>query len=82
MSSTTLPTVEPYPGWAEEDNRALILGVQVSMIGLAFLFVIARLYSRMVAIGRLGLDDYIVMFCIVGGIPPYPLTATHPLLQI
>lgn len=76
MSTTTPPAVvEPYPGWAQEDNRALILGVGGTMIGLASLFVAARIYSRFISIGRLAIDDYIVVFCSVVGIAYFTLTA-------
>jgi hypothetical protein len=68
-----LPTgpdfVEPYPGWAQEDGRPLTLGVMGAMIGLALVFVIARVYCRIISLGRLGMDDYIVVVCIVSGEP-------------
>jgi hypothetical protein len=60
------PVVEPYPRWAAEDKRPVILGVAGAMIGLAFLFVVARIYCRLISIRRLRLDDFIVIFCIVG----------------
>lgn len=67
--STPPEFVEPYPGWAQESNRPLILSVAGTMISLAFLFVVARIYCRMISVGKLRIDDYIVIFCIVGGIP-------------
>lgn len=57
--------VEPYPGWAREDKGPEILAVVGAMTGLAFLFVAARLSSRMIALGRLLIDDYIVILSIV-----------------
>jgi hypothetical protein len=63
--SNTLDFVEPYPGWAEESKGRLILGVTGAMTGLAFLFVSARIYSRMISLGRLGVDDYILIISIV-----------------
>ena len=68
--STSPGFVEPYPGWAQEDNRPEILGIGGGMIVLACFFVAARVYCRMISIGRLGIDDYIIVFSIVGGGPP------------
>ncbi|KAL2257016.1 hypothetical protein VTK26DRAFT_773 [Humicola hyalothermophila] len=62
----SIPTYdEPYPGWAEENKGPLILTVTGIMTGVAFLFVFARIYSRLISLGRLGVDDYIVIICIV-----------------
>ncbi len=63
------PVVEPYPGWAAEDKRPLILGVAGTLIALAFLFVVARVYCRLISIRKLRIDDFIVIFCIVGCAP-------------
>lgn len=60
--------VEPYPGWAQENKGPLILTVTGVMTGIAFLFVAARIYSRLISLGRLGVDDYIVIICIVGAL--------------
>jgi len=68
-ASTPPALVEPYPGWAQEDKRPVTLGVMGALIGLALLFVVARVYCRIISLGRLGIDDYIVVFCIVGGAP-------------
>ena len=68
--STPPGFVEPYPGWAQEDNRPEILGIAGGMIVLAFLFVTARIYCRRISVGRLGIDDYIIVFSIVGGALP------------
>lgn len=67
--STAPGFVEPYPGWAQEDRRPMTLGIMGALIGLALLFVIARVYCRFISLGRLWIDDYIVIFCIVGGAP-------------
>lgn len=67
--STTPTFVEPYPGWAQEDRRPITLGIMGALIGLAMLFVVARVYCRFISVGRLAIDDYIVVFCIVGGAP-------------
>jgi hypothetical protein len=60
---------EPYPGWAEEDNGPLLLGVMGAMTGLAIVFVIARIYSRLILLGRLGFDDYILIISVVSSSP-------------
>ncbi|KAK4223429.1 hypothetical protein QBC38DRAFT_52011 [Podospora fimiseda] len=59
------PFEEPYPGWAEENKGPTIMGVTIAMTILTTMFVAARLYSRMISMGRLFIDDYIVIFCIV-----------------
>jgi hypothetical protein len=65
--STSPEFVEPYPGWAQENKGPLILGVTGTLTALALFFVAGRIYSRMVSLGRLGIDDYIVIVCIVSG---------------
>ncbi|KAL2272071.1 hypothetical protein VTJ83DRAFT_1442 [Remersonia thermophila] len=66
MSSNLPPDfVEPYPGWAEENKGPLILGVTGSLTALAGLFVIGRIYSRLLSIRKLAIDDYIVIVCIL-----------------
>jgi hypothetical protein len=59
--------VEPYPGWAQENKGPLILGVTGTLTAITLFFVAGRIYSRMISLGRLGIDDYIVILCIVGG---------------
>ncbi|KAK4232686.1 hypothetical protein C8A03DRAFT_20071 [Achaetomium macrosporum] len=54
-------SVEPYPGWAQENNGPRILAVTGTMTTLGFLFVVARISSRMISIERLGIDDYLVV---------------------
>lgn len=66
---STQDIIEPYPGWAQEDKGTRILAVTGAMTSIAFLFVAARLYSRMISIGRMGYDDYIVIVCIVSRTP-------------
>ena len=56
---------EPYPGWAEEDKGPLLLGVMGTMTGLALVFVVARVYCRLISLGRLGFDDYILILSVV-----------------
>ncbi|KAK3896857.1 hypothetical protein C8A05DRAFT_20261 [Staphylotrichum tortipilum] len=68
------PLVEPYPGWADEDKRPMILSVAGALIALAFLFVVARIYCRLISIRKLRLDDFIVIFCIVMAIAYFTLT--------
>ncbi len=54
-----------YPGWSHENKGPLILGVTGTLTFIAFLFVVGRIYSRFVSLGKLGSDDYIVILCIV-----------------
>ena len=63
--SIPLDIEEPYPGWAQENRAPLMLGVTGAMTALAFLFVVGRIYSRLITLGRLGFGDYIVILCIV-----------------
>ena len=65
--STPPEFVEPYPGWAQENKGPLILGVTGTLTAITFFFVAGRIYSRIVSLGRLGIDDYIVILCIVSG---------------
>ena len=58
--------VEPYPGWAQDSRAPLILGVMGPMTSLAILFGIARIYSRLISLRRLGVDDYTIIASIVG----------------
>lgn len=63
--STVPDFEEPYPGWAQENKGPLILGVTGTLTFIALLFVTGRIYSRMISLGKLGSDDYIVILCIV-----------------
>lgn len=66
--------VDSYPGWSQENKGPMILGVTGTLTGTAFLFVVARLYSRVISLGQLRIDDYIVILSIVGFIHfPKPL---------
>ncbi|GAB1321092.1 Rhodopsin domain-containing protein [Madurella fahalii] len=56
---------EPYPGWAQENKGPLILTTISILTAVALLFVAARIYSRKISLGRLGVDDYIVIICII-----------------
>ncbi|KAM7203882.1 hypothetical protein V8F33_001853 [Rhypophila sp. PSN 637] len=62
------PFVEPYPGFSNETNGPLIVVVTTALTGLATLFVIARIYSRMISVGKIALDDWIIIISIVLGI--------------
>ncbi|KAK4039654.1 hypothetical protein C8A01DRAFT_16397 [Parachaetomium inaequale] len=73
--SLPLNIEEPYPGWAQENRAPLILGVTSAMTALALLFVVGRIYSRLIAFGGLGLGDYIVIICILLSISYIVLTA-------
>lgn len=68
---------EPYPGWAEEDNGSLLLGVMGSMTGLALVFVVARIYSRLISLGKVGFDDCIIILSVVRSLPLPEFTPVH-----
>ncbi|KAK3994302.1 hypothetical protein QBC44DRAFT_367827 [Cladorrhinum sp. PSN332] len=59
------PFQEPYPGWAEENKGPTIMGVTGAMTFITVMFVAARLYSRVISMGRLFVDDYVVIFSII-----------------
>jgi len=59
------PFVEPYPGFSNETNGPLIVAVTTALTGLATLFVIARIYSRIISAGKIALDDWIMIVSIV-----------------
>lgn len=63
--STNDTFVEPYPGYADENKGPLIIGVISALTGLTLLFVVGRVWSRFLSIGKLAIDDYIVIGCIV-----------------
>ncbi|KAK3902693.1 hypothetical protein C8A05DRAFT_33597 [Staphylotrichum tortipilum] len=63
--STAEPFEEPYPGWSQENKGPLILGVTGTLTFSAFLFVAGRIYSRLVSLGKLASDDFIVIVCIL-----------------
>ena len=60
-----LPFIEPYPGFSDENKGPLIVVVTASLTAVALVFVVARLYSRLLSVGRLAVDDYIVILSIV-----------------
>ncbi|CAP71655.1 uncharacterized protein PODANS_6_40 [Podospora anserina S mat+] len=66
MSATEAspPFVEPYPGYAAENKGPTILGVTSAMTLLGIVFVAARVYSRVISMGKIYLDDYITLFSI------------------
>jgi hypothetical protein len=71
--SAAAPFEEPYPGYAQENKGPLILTVTATLTGLCLLFVLSRLYSRMISIGKLAVDDFVVIVCIVCPAPDsYP----------
>src|SRR5438128_996908 len=68
MASEPAPFAEPYPGFSEENKGPLILTVTSVLTSVAFVFVSARIYSRMISVGKLAADDYIVtdhLYCMV-----------------
>lgn len=66
-----------YPGWSHENKGPLILGVTGTLTFITFLFVVSRIYSRLVSFGKLGSDDYIVILSIVSNTWP-PNQPTPP----
>jgi len=71
--SAAAPFEELYPGYAQENKGPLILTVTATLTGLCLLFVLSRLYSRMISIGKLAFDDFVVIVCIVCPAPDsYP----------
>lgn len=52
-------------GYAQETKGPLTITVSATLTSLCLLFVIARVYSRFVSVGKLAIDDYIVIFSIV-----------------
>lgn len=63
--SSTEPFVEPYPGYSEENKGPLILTVTATLTAVTSLFVAGRIYSRLLSLGKIAIDDYIVILCIV-----------------
>jgi len=61
--SAPAPFEEPYPGWAQENKGPLILTTTSTITAITFLFVVARVYSRILSVGKLAVDDFIVIFC-------------------
>jgi len=70
------PFEEPYPGYAQENKGPLILTVTATLTGLCLLFVLSRLYSRMISTGKLAIDDFVVIVCIVCSPPILTRTET------
>ncbi|KAK1830899.1 hypothetical protein QBC39DRAFT_308119 [Podospora conica] len=63
--STNEPFVEPYPGYAAENKGPLILGVTSALTLVTLLFVAGRVWSRTISLGKLAVDDFIVIGCII-----------------
>ncbi|KAL2021739.1 hypothetical protein VTK56DRAFT_6682 [Thermocarpiscus australiensis] len=68
LAMSTVVYVEPYPGWAQENRGPKIVVVTSIMTAIALVFVSARVYSRMISLGRIALDDLIIMLSILFGI--------------
>lgn len=75
------PFVEPYPGFSDETNGPLIVVVTTALTGLATLFVIARVYSRMLSAGKIALDDWIIIISVVIMPVPSMCTTLHRFLR-
>lgn len=60
---------EPYPGFSDESKGPLIVVVTATVTAVALLFVMARIYSRLISVGKLAVDDYIVILSIVCSLP-------------
>jgi len=75
--------VEPYPSYVKENKGPLIVGVVSALTGLTLLFVAGRVWSRFLAFGKLAIDDFIVIGCIVcthlAGQLGVPVTDIHPI---
>ena len=65
MSAPPPPFVEPHPGYAAENKGPEILIITSIMTFLAVLCVASRIYSRFLSIGKLAIDDFVVVFCVV-----------------
>ncbi|KAK4164049.1 hypothetical protein QBC43DRAFT_289282 [Cladorrhinum sp. PSN259] len=63
--ATQAPFQEPYPGWSQENKGPTIMGITGAMTLFTTMFVAARLYSRVISMGRIFIDDYVVIFSIV-----------------
>lgn len=61
MANPSPVSVQPNSGWVHQNNGPMILAVAGTMTTLGLLFAIARIYSRLISIKKLGIDDYIVM---------------------
>jgi len=61
------PFVEPYPGYLQESRGSIIVGVTAALTVLATLFVIGRVYSRMISVGKVFIDDWIMILSIILG---------------
>lgn len=60
-----LPPCIPGSDFANESNGPLIVGVTTALTTLALLFVIARIYSRMISVGKIAIDDWLIILSIV-----------------
>ncbi|KAK3331704.1 hypothetical protein B0T19DRAFT_85628 [Cercophora scortea] len=65
--STTDSTEWP-PGWAEENKGPRIIAITVALTFITFLFVVGRIWSRMISLGKLASDDIVCIICICLGI--------------
>jgi hypothetical protein len=65
--------VEPYPGYFKETNKGpVVVPVVGTMTAIAGLFAAARIYSRIISLGKLAVDDYIVILGVVSAAPGTP----------
>ncbi|SPO06831.1 uncharacterized protein DNG_09525 [Cephalotrichum gorgonifer] len=63
MSNATLPSPPPL------SHRAIELIIEISTItAVALIFVVARISSRLISVGKLGIGDLLVIFSIILGI--------------
>ncbi|KAK4120186.1 hypothetical protein N657DRAFT_538094, partial [Parathielavia appendiculata] len=53
------------PGWGQETKGPMIIIVISTMTAIATLFVLARVYSRLISLARLGADDYLLVLSIL-----------------
>ncbi|KAK4155443.1 hypothetical protein C8A00DRAFT_31681 [Chaetomidium leptoderma] len=59
------------PGYAEENRGPLTLTVTTTLTSVCLLFVLGRVYSRLIWIHELAIDDWMVVGSIVLAIESY-----------
>lgn len=71
MTVLLTPGEPGYEAWAAENKGPLILGVTSALTLFAMVFVVGRTYSRLLSVGKLAVDDYIVIVCLVRASPSH-----------
>jgi hypothetical protein len=65
----TGPPSYPYPGYENETRGPLFVGLTTALTVLATLFVAGRIYSRLISVGKVFVDDWIMILSIVRAVP-------------